>query len=98
MVRSRGEFRTQLLLLLACLRARLPCVALLWRLRGISGDRLLLAAAHLLTGIGFAILVSRPDPLRDSLLFVDTPKASRSASVMMAALSCIDFTGRGFVI
>jgi hypothetical protein len=30
----------------------------------------LLAAAHLLTAVGFAVLVSRVDPLRDNLLFV----------------------------
>ena len=34
------------------------------------GDTLLLSAAHLLTAIGFAVLLSRPDPLRDGLLFV----------------------------
>src|SRR5262249_28491644 len=34
------------------------------------GDLLLLAAAHLLTAIGFAALLSRMDPMRDTLLFV----------------------------
>ena len=34
------------------------------------GDRVLLAAAHLLTAVGFAVLLSRVDPLRDNLLFV----------------------------
>ncbi len=43
---------------------------LFWRRRGVRTDLLLLAAAHLLTAIGFAVLLSRPDPLRDSLLFV----------------------------
>ena len=61
-VRSRGEFRTQLLLYSLIYVLGFHAVALLWRLRGISGDQLLLAAVHLLTGIGFAILVSRPDP------------------------------------
>jgi hypothetical protein len=45
-------------------------VPLVWWLRGVRGDRLVLAVAHLLTAIGFAALLSRPDPLRDSVLFV----------------------------
>src|SRR5262245_45356698 len=43
-------------------------LALIWRLRGIRGDCLLLAAAHLLTAIGFAALLSRADPFRDNVL------------------------------
>ena len=45
-------------------------VAMLWRLPRIRGDRFLLGTAHALTAIGFAVLVSRPDPIRDTLLFV----------------------------
>ncbi len=92
-VRSRGEFRTQLLLYTLVYVLGFHAVALLWRLRGISGDRLLLAAVHLLTGIGFAILVSRPDPLRDSLLFVRYAQTATLGLGIMAALSFIDFTG-----
>ena len=92
-VRSRGEFRTQLWLYALVYILGFHAVALLWRLRGISGDRLLLAAVHLLTGIGFAILVSRPDPLRDSLLFVRYAQTATLGLGIMAALSCIDFTG-----
>jgi len=92
-VRSRGEFRTQLLLYTLVYVLGFHAVALLWRLRGISGDRLLLAAVHLLTGIGFAILVSRPDPLRDGLLFVRYAQTATLGLGIMAALSCIDFTG-----
>ena len=36
-----------------------------WRWRGLRGDRVLLAAAHVLTAVGFAAMISRPDPLRD---------------------------------
>ena len=92
-VRSRGQFRTQLLLCALVYMLGFHAVALLWRLRGISGDRLLLAAVHLLTGIGFAMLVSRPDPLRDSLLFVRYAETATLGLAVMGALSCIDFTG-----
>lgn len=43
-------------------------VALLWRIRSCRGDYVLLAAAHILTAIGFATLLARPDPLRDTML------------------------------
>ena len=45
-------------------------VSLFWRWRGLAGDRILLALAHLLIGIGFIVMLSRPDPLRDTLLLV----------------------------
>ena len=92
-VRNRGEFRTQLLVYTLVYVLAFHAVALLWRLRGIRGDRLLLAAVHLLTGIGLAILVSRPDPLRDTLLFVRYVETAALGLGVMAALSCIDFTG-----
>ena len=41
----------------------------MWEWRGTPGDYTLLGAAHLLTAIGFAMLVSRSDPLRDTALF-----------------------------
>ena len=39
----------------------------------------MLAAAHLLTAIGFAVLLSRPDPLRDNLCSSATRRRSHSA-------------------
>ena len=45
-------------------------VSIVWRVRHVEGDRLLLVCAHLLTALGFAAMVTRPDPLRDWLLFV----------------------------
>jgi hypothetical protein len=69
-VRTRTMFGRQVLLFSVVYLLGFHLVALVWRLRGIDGDRLLLAAAHLLTAIGFAILLSRPDPLRDLPLFV----------------------------
>ena len=56
-------------------------VALVWRGGAWRAtDVVLLAAAHLLTAVGFAVLLSRPDPLRDTLLFVRYPRRSCSAS------------------
>ena len=69
-VRGRGAARNALLLWGALYIAAFHGVAFLWRRRGITGDRVLLAIAHLLTAVGFAIMVSRADPLRDVALFV----------------------------
>src|SRR4030095_14242374 len=58
-----------------------------WRWRGISGDRLLLAAAHLLATLGFVVMLSRPDPLRDSLLVV-----RYAQSVLVGLGACFAFS------
>jgi cell division protein FtsW (lipid II flippase) len=68
-VRSAQAFRG-LMLFWGCLYfASFWVLALVWLCRNVRGDLVLLAAAHLLTAIGFAALVSRADPLRDSVLF-----------------------------
>jgi hypothetical protein len=69
-VRTRDAFRYRLLWCGALYLLGFQLIALVWRLRGTRGDRVLLAAAHLLTAVGFAVLLSRVDPLRDNLLFV----------------------------
>jgi cell division protein FtsW (lipid II flippase) len=71
-------------------------VALLWRWKERRTDRWLLATAHVLTGIGFAVLLSRPDPLRDSLLFVRYAETTIAGVALMGGLSMIDFTAAGF--
>jgi cell division protein FtsW (lipid II flippase) len=65
-------------------------VALAWRARGLPGDRLLLAAAHLLTALGFAAMVSRPDPLRDTLLFVRYAQGVIAGLAVAAAVSFVN--------
>lgn len=91
-VRTRAEFRNTLLLWSVVYLAAFQALALFWRVRRIPGDRLLLSVAHLLTGLGFAILVSRSDPLRDTLLFVRYAEATVLGLVIMGALSSVDFT------
>src|SRR3954453_22113037 len=69
-VRDRAAVRTSLLLWGFLYLIAFHALSVLWCVRGLRGDRLLLTAAHLLTALGFAAMVSRPDPLRDGLLFV----------------------------
>jgi cell division protein FtsW (lipid II flippase) len=96
-VRTAREFRFQVLLFGCAYLLAFHLVSLVWRLRGIRGDRLLLAVAHLLTAIGFAVLLSRPDPLRDSLLFVRFAEGTVIGLLVMTALSLIEFGGTRFV-
>jgi cell division protein FtsW (lipid II flippase) len=95
-VRTREEFQRQVWVFAALYLAGFHLVALLWSRRRVRGDRILLAAVHLLTGIGFAVLLSRPDPLRDSLLFVRYSETIALGLGIMAALSLVDIAALGF--
>ncbi|MGA2196629.1 MAG: FtsW/RodA/SpoVE family cell cycle protein [Bryobacteraceae bacterium] len=68
-VRTPEEFRTQFLLWAALYFAGFHLVVLVWRLARFRGDPALLPALHLLTGIGFILMASMRDPLRDTLEF-----------------------------
>ena len=95
-VRTRDEFRQSVWLFAGLYLAGFHAVALLWSRRRVRGDRLLLATVHLLTGIGFAVLLSRPDPLRDSLLFVRYSETIALGLVVMGVLSLVDIAALGF--
>ncbi|PYQ85218.1 MAG: hypothetical protein DMG02_28890 [Acidobacteria bacterium] len=96
-VRTRGEFRRQVLLFTCIYILAFHVAMLVWRLRGIRTDPLLVAVAHLLTAIGFAVLLSRADPLRDSLTFVRFAEGAVIGLVVMTAVSLVDFGAAGFV-
>jgi cell division protein FtsI/penicillin-binding protein 2/cell division protein FtsW (lipid II flippase) len=69
MVRSPAQFRFELLRSALLYFAGFYLVALLWRIGRFRGDRAFLPALHLLTGIGFLLMASMRDPLRDTLEF-----------------------------
>jgi cell division protein FtsW (lipid II flippase) len=95
-VRTRAQFRNRVLWLAALYILAFHAVALLWRWKERRSDGSLLATAHVLTGIGFAVLLSRPDPLRDSLLFVRYAETTIAGVAVMGGLSMIDVTAAGF--
>jgi cell division protein FtsW (lipid II flippase) len=96
-VRTRDEFRRQVWTFGALYILGFHAVALLWRRRRVRTDLLLLTTVHLLTAIGFAVLLSRPDPLRDNLLFVRYAETIALGLALMAALSLVDVAAMGFV-
>jgi cell division protein FtsW (lipid II flippase) len=81
-VRSPPAVRSAMLLWLALYIVAFHAVSMAWHARGIRGDRLLLTIAHVLTAIGFAAMISRVDPLRDTMLFV------RYAQGVVVGLAC----------
>src|SRR6185503_4773090 len=66
-------------------------VALIWWMTGIRGDFVLLSAAHLLTALGFAALLSRQDPLRDTELFIRYTQLTSLGLLLFGSLSALDF-------
>ena len=89
-VRSSAAFRNQTLQWGAIYLLAIWAVALVWWLRG-RGDFALLGAAHLLTAIGFALVLSRSDPLRDTMLFVRYAQGVLVGCAGLVLASLIDF-------
>ncbi len=68
-VRTPREFQMQFVRSTLLYFAGFYLVALLWGLTRFQGDRAFLPALHLLTAIGFVLMISMRDPLRDTLEF-----------------------------
>ena len=96
-VRTREEFQGQVWLFGALYVLGFHAVAFFWRRRRVRTDVVLLAAAHLLTAIGFAVLLSRADPLRDNLLFVRYAETITLGLAVMGAVSLVDVAAMGFI-
>jgi len=89
-VRSETTFRTEILIWGAAYLASVWAVALWWWIRRTRGDYVLLSAAHLLTALGFAVLLSRQDPLRDTLLIVRYAQGTAIGFLIFAWVSSLD--------
>jgi cell division protein FtsW (lipid II flippase)/cell division protein FtsI/penicillin-binding protein 2 len=96
-VRTADEFRRQVVLFACLYLFAFQAATVLWRLRRIRTDPLMFAVAHLITAIGFAILLSRGDPLRDSLTFVRFAESTAAGVAVMTAVSFVDFGAAGFL-
>ena len=96
-VRTREEFRNLVWAFAAVFVIGFHITAFVQQRRAVRSDSLLLAAVHLLTAIGFAVLLSRPDPLRDNLLFVRYSETIALGLGLMTALSLLDLAALGFM-
>ncbi len=90
-VRTAAQFRRAFLLWTALFFAAYFAAHIFWSLRRFPGDRTLLPAILLLTGIGFILMISLRDPLRDNLLFVDFAQGVVLGCVLLAGLSALDY-------
>ena len=95
-VRDRRVVRNALLLWTILYLAAFHGVSLVWRVRGIRGDRALLAAVHLLTAVGLAVMIARSDPLRDTMLFVRFAQTVIVGAGVMALVSLVNFRTAAF--
>ncbi len=96
-VRTRETFARTTFVWSALLFVSFWIVALLWRLRSYRGDFLLLSAAHLLTAVGFAVLLSRADPLRDTVLFSHYSLGVIAGLGVFVVVSFLDFRKAAFL-
>lgn len=70
-VRTLDEWRRSLWLPIALMFVPFYLLHLVWRRRGFAGDMVMVPILHLLTGLGFALILGMRDPLRDSLAFAN---------------------------
>ena len=93
-VRTPQEFQRQLIGAAALYFAGFYLVVLVWRLARFQGDRSYLAALHLLSGIGFCLMASLRDPLRDTLEFQKFSIGVFLGCVVLAAVALKAFDYR----
>jgi cell division protein FtsW (lipid II flippase) len=88
-VRQAGDAAVTLLWWGALYVLAFQGIVFAWRWKGIRGDRVLLLIVHLLTAVGFAAMISRPDPARDLLIFVRYAQGICLGLVIAAAISAV---------
>ncbi|HEY2011997.1 MAG TPA: FtsW/RodA/SpoVE family cell cycle protein, partial [Bryobacteraceae bacterium] len=90
-VRRPGQFQRSFFLWAGLFLVAFLLVHAWWSLRGFTGDQALLPAVLLLTGVGFILMVSLRDPVRDNLLFVDFAQGLVGGCILLAALSTVNY-------
>lgn len=90
-VRDAGEYRSRLLTWSVLFFLSFYAVHIVWRVRGFAGDNLLLPVIHVLAGIGFILMISLRDPLRDSLLFADFGQGVMAGCAALILFSVPDY-------
>lgn len=90
-VRTVGEFRLHLILWAAAFFAAFYALHLFWRARLFAGDNLILPVIHLLAGIGFMLMISLRDPVRDTLAFSDFALGAALGMIAMGIFSVPDY-------
>ena len=90
-VRDAAGFRNAFGLWAGIILASFLLVSLVWSLRGFTGPQAFLPVLLLLTGIGFTLMVTLRDPLRDTLIFVPYAQGVAIGCLVMLAAAFINW-------
>ena len=90
-VRSAIQFRRELLIYGLLFFLPFFLIHGIWTNRGFGGDRILLPVAHLLSGMGFILMVRLRDPFREDLIFPDFATGVALGCVALLACSLPDY-------
>jgi cell division protein FtsW (lipid II flippase)/cell division protein FtsI/penicillin-binding protein 2 len=90
-VRAWPAFRNRLLLACALFFVAFYVPWIVGLVRRLPGDPLLVPAVHVLCGVGFALMISLRDPLRDVPLFARFAQGVLAGGVGIALVRLVDF-------
>jgi cell division protein FtsI/penicillin-binding protein 2/cell division protein FtsW (lipid II flippase) len=90
-VRSPDEYKTSLIIWSLFFFGSFLALHLFWRFLKFTGDGLILPPIFMLCGIGYLMMISFRDPLRDTLLFADFAKGATLGCAFMAVVTALDF-------
>ncbi len=92
-VRTLAVFDSQFRLWAGMILGAFLLVHLVWSLRRFPGPWIFLPALLLLTGLGFAMMVSLRDPVRDNMIFVPYAQGVAGGALLMLIASFVDWEG-----
>jgi len=90
-VRSVAVFQRDFLISTGVILAAFLLTHIVWTLKRFKGSWAYLPLLLMLTGIGFALMVSLRDPLRDTLIFVPFAQGVAAGCIVMLIASLIDW-------
>jgi cell division protein FtsW (lipid II flippase)/cell division protein FtsI/penicillin-binding protein 2 len=91
LVRTPSQYVANLILWGFAFLAAFYLVHAFWVRSGFAGEQLFLPALHALTGIGFVLMISLRDPLRDTLIATDFAQGVIAGCLILAAASTVDY-------
>jgi cell division protein FtsW (lipid II flippase) len=89
--RSADLFRRDFILWAGVMLAAFLLTHIVWTIRGFRGPWAFLPLLLIVTGIGYALMVSLRDPLRDTQIFVPFAEGVAAGTLVMLAASLIDW-------
>ena len=90
-VRRPAQFEREFFIWSALFILAYFAVYVWWQVRRFTGDRNLLLPVFLLTGVGFILMVSLRDPVRDSMIFTGFAQGVVGGCILLAVLSLVDY-------